>query len=909
MFDEQPTIGGAGVARCLHDGELAAYLEAGASPDERKHAEEHFAACATCREHLAELARLEQSDAFDHRSMSLDIAERAPSSEEVRVAPGAILGRYVLFGRLGSGGMGEVHTAYDPELDRRVAIKVIRPHTHIDDAKHADRRARAMARLLREARAYMAPEQWLGRAVDARSDQFAFAVVAYEGLFGTRPFSGRDQNTLRANVISGRLNPPPRTASRRLRRILGRALAVDPTQRYPDMLTLLAELTPRTARQARLVAGLGVGAFVASIALISQPGKAACADAEARLHEIWDNRQSDVISAALVKAESPYADQAAHHAVTTIDDWTRRWLSTYRDVCEAQPGGAEALLSDARAVCLDGALRTLSASVDLLAQGGADVTEHANAVVDELPAPEPCARRVPNQELVDPSPPVADALARARASRAVGRFREALALANEARALAAAEADTLGQTEATLLVGESQIDLGDDVAADSSLVEAIFAAQRHRQTTVQARGALMLARLLALNVPRWEEAARWCDYAQVELERIGPESELWPGLHRVRALIERHRRGPEASLAELDRAEAWFAKYGNDKLEKSQTLADRATTLRAAGRYAEAVTSASEAVQLFEEVLGPAHPDITRVLASLAMSFNETLQPALAKETILRAIAVGEAHDHADVATNLRVLGLIHWRMGEYADGVSAGRRALQLSIAKHGEISLDAAGDHELLAVVSVNEPDRGESHAETAVKIREQLQPGHPKLAESYQLLATFAATTGRTEQAEQLLRRALSIIESIRPVNSLKVGAVHLNLAVNLELQGRFAEARELFMSADALFQPSEAGTDPRRVRVLLGIGASSLGLGDAETAVVYLERAEQVLLGTGSDPILLGEIQFALGRALATSGRDRALAVAKVAEAAATFSGAGPAAEGNLAEAREWLRAHQ
>ncbi len=41
---------------------------------------------------------------------------------------GDVLGRYVVLSLLGRGGMGEVYTAYDPTLDRRIALKVIHPH-------------------------------------------------------------------------------------------------------------------------------------------------------------------------------------------------------------------------------------------------------------------------------------------------------------------------------------------------------------------------------------------------------------------------------------------------------------------------------------------------------------------------------------------------------------------------------------------------------------------------------------------------------------------------------------------------------------------------------------------------------------------------------------------------------------
>src|SRR5579871_4866475 len=39
---------------------------------------------------------------------------------------GASIGRYVVLGLVGRGGMGEVYAAYDPELDRNVAVKLLR---------------------------------------------------------------------------------------------------------------------------------------------------------------------------------------------------------------------------------------------------------------------------------------------------------------------------------------------------------------------------------------------------------------------------------------------------------------------------------------------------------------------------------------------------------------------------------------------------------------------------------------------------------------------------------------------------------------------------------------------------------------------------------------------------------------
>jgi serine/threonine protein kinase/tetratricopeptide (TPR) repeat protein len=63
---------------------------------------------------------------------------------------GASIGRYIILSTLGAGGMGVVYAAYDPELDRKVAIKLLRPDTG-SDHEHARvrllREAQAMARL------------------------------------------------------------------------------------------------------------------------------------------------------------------------------------------------------------------------------------------------------------------------------------------------------------------------------------------------------------------------------------------------------------------------------------------------------------------------------------------------------------------------------------------------------------------------------------------------------------------------------------------------------------------------------------------------------------------------------------------------------------------------------------------
>ena len=64
---------------------------------------------------------------------------------------GAQVGRYLVLGRVGRGGMGEVFAAHDPELDRKVALKLLHVRPGLGDDSHARtrmaREAQAMARL------------------------------------------------------------------------------------------------------------------------------------------------------------------------------------------------------------------------------------------------------------------------------------------------------------------------------------------------------------------------------------------------------------------------------------------------------------------------------------------------------------------------------------------------------------------------------------------------------------------------------------------------------------------------------------------------------------------------------------------------------------------------------------------
>src|SRR5688500_1183808 len=101
-------------------------------------------------------------DAFLARHPDVPPAEAARLVKLARVlgdrpartpAPGALpyerLGAYKLLERLGAGGMGIVYLAVDERLDRRVALKVVRPElaASTETIARFEREARAVAKL------------------------------------------------------------------------------------------------------------------------------------------------------------------------------------------------------------------------------------------------------------------------------------------------------------------------------------------------------------------------------------------------------------------------------------------------------------------------------------------------------------------------------------------------------------------------------------------------------------------------------------------------------------------------------------------------------------------------------------------------------------------------------------------
>jgi tetratricopeptide (TPR) repeat protein len=127
----------------LDENELSAYARRELAGAARDPAERHLRECAECRALLEDLAAL-CADPEAERPAPPSPPPASPAAPAF-LSNGTAVGRYVILRPVGAGGFGEVYAAYDPKLDRMIALKLLRAGSSEQD--RLLREAQAMARL------------------------------------------------------------------------------------------------------------------------------------------------------------------------------------------------------------------------------------------------------------------------------------------------------------------------------------------------------------------------------------------------------------------------------------------------------------------------------------------------------------------------------------------------------------------------------------------------------------------------------------------------------------------------------------------------------------------------------------------------------------------------------------------
>ncbi len=1018
---------------CPEENEIVDYVRGDVDETGRRAIEAHLDDCPACLQVVGELARIFQQDgdaglAVDGPAGTLGgfaLVETSPMEAEpdepdvvARLREGAKLGRYVVLSRVGSGGMGVVFAAYDPELDRKVAIKVLRGASGGTGAKElADQRARllreaqAMAKLshpnvitvhdvgtfegqvfvamefidggtlsmwLRESKrtwrevqtvmlaagrglaaahaaglvhrdfkpdnvlmgtdgrvlvtdfglarpaagktdafaqvssvhgtsalglaltqtgalvgtpAYMAPEQLGGERTDALTDQFSFCVATYESLYGERPFAGKVLAELIANVTEGAVRPPPPRGSvpRWVRRALLRGLSVAPEQRFRSTDALLAALARdpwRRWQQALLIAVPTVVVGIAAMVYEREQPRAAsyCQDVAAELGDAWDEARREAVAARFEGSALPYAADALRSIERTLDDYAEKWTALQTQACRDEVEGArpQAVLA-LQMTCLERRRLSLGALTSLLAEADPGTLERAVDAAGALPSLEICAdlevlmARESTQDDVDPAAAraVDGALARVKVLRDAARYAEALAQAGPLIAQATDAGYTRGEAFARELLATTLELMGDIAGAERAYHDALSSALASGSAEIVVRASLGLIWITADPARPLVEADRWHAHGKGALARMGGDFELEAELERALGLAYLQHDDPRRAETHVrESLRIREQAFGPEHESIGAAASTMGQLLAAQGKYVEARAAFERALAITEARTGPSHPDTAAMLTNVGSTWAEVGDHERAIAYYERALAIDLAAlgpDHVRNAIAHHNLASVLWTAGRRPAARAHAERELAIVLAEHGEL---------------------------------------HPDVASALGNLARFDAEQGDHAAALAGFSRAYDIVRNSLGPDSVAAAHHHGNVAIELILLGRAAEAIPIIEGVIAT-RRGVLGDEHRIVgeayidlaRALVVEGRFDDAIAPAERGLAIVRAAE-----VRSSGVVEGNFTLARARWDAEAGRDRSRAIEHATLALELAHGL-PMGAGDAAEIAAWLQAHR
>ncbi len=707
--------------------------------------------------------------------------------------------------------------------------------------------------------AYMAPEQALGGKVDARADQFAFCIVAWELLYGERPFTGANLAELVAAISSGPRRPARGGVRTAVRQVLVRGLAVDPAARHADMHDLLAAL--RRASRSRVpfaIGGIGIlGASAVAFALlrpgIAPPSCDAAGDEVASL--------SHDLPARLRATGGTFAHDAGDRVADALDGFAAKYRRVATTACRADKID-HAWSSDLyrrSAACLSIRLRTAAV---LVAPDHVTAGELGNLVEQVLHLPDVDGCVDPAVLAATPAPPtdpaVLEATINARARLDAASIESLLGRAAPARALLAELAGAPLATDpaiaARILLVRGNVASSEDhpLASEQAWRDAYFAARAIDDVDVTLTAVASLIQSSGELREDSIAADGWirnglADALRAKTRNPQGASMVYASASAVRAT--------EDNLDEATR----YAKLALELVEGTRTinlvnaLGVTGGASCAAGRYEECYAAEARALELVRALLGPNHPRVGSLLASMALDRYDNDRKAEALELARQAKVI-----------------------------VDGSRESSSVELA-HTETALGA------LIFNTDAEAQFPEGRAlltDARARLVATLGAEHPDVAQVDGDLALYDNADGKLADGAARLQSALAIQEHVLGPTASRVGSTLYNLAATLRDLKRYPEALAATLRAADIFELRRAGTTLPALALAMAAAIANLA-GDPAGAYTHASRVLAMPIKEGHE---FGRAWASMeaARSLIARRQDPARARALLGEARASFA---------------------
>ena len=304
------------------------------------------------------------------------------------------------------------------------------------------------------------------------------------------------------------------------------------------------------------------------------------------------------------------------------------------------------------------------------------------------------------------------------------------------------------------------------------------------------------------------------------------------------------------------------------------------------------------------------YPLLAESRAIMGLLFIKTNRAPDARENLMEAYWAAEASRHdevrAEVAANL--VYTVGYLEGHFEEGHRWARTA---------EAILARLGGHDLLRAWLLNDlgcvfelqgrKDQAAASHEKSLRLKEKaLGREHPDVGISEVNLAIALKDLGRHQDALTHIDRAISLMQAGLGAGHPDLAIAFLNRGEILHMLGRYADGRESLDRARAIWEGELGGENLNLGYALTGIGISYLAEGKAANALAPLERAFKIRESQEPEPTRRAETRFALARALWESSRDRLRARTLAEEALRDYTKA--AAGSKVTDVQTWLGHH-